>query len=101
MLELMGTLGAFTVIATYFLSIKLDRPLVLAWGNVAVACMMIPVNVDLGLEFAVFLNGTFGLLGAYAIWKEWRWQRSLPTELEPWYKLTSGCGEMVIIGTTG
>lgn len=82
MLELMGTLGAFTVIATYFLSIKLDRPLVFAWGNVAGACMMIPVNVDLGLEFAVFLNGTFGLLGVYAIGKDWIEWKQLPTELQ-------------------
>lgn len=69
MLEAIATVGAFIVVFCYFLSIRLDKPAIFDWANVVGSVMMAPINIVLGLQFAVALNLTFGGLGAYGIGK--------------------------------
>jgi len=63
MLEIIATIGALLVVGTYFIGTYTERPLVFHWGNVVGAVMIVPINIVLGLWFAVFMTGTFGLIG--------------------------------------
>lgn len=78
MLETIAMAGALLVVAAYFLSVRLKNPLILNSGNVIGAFLMVPANIMAGLEFAVFLNLAFGLIGLYGLYVWWKARQPHP-----------------------
>lgn len=69
---LLGWLGSFLVIGSYWLSIRRKNPVVFHWGNVVGALILVPAQIYLGVAFAALLSGCFGGLAISALYKHWR-----------------------------
>lgn len=67
-----GWIASFLVIGSYWLSIRRKNPVVLHWGNVVGAIILVPAQIYLGVGFAALLSACFGLLAAQALCRYWR-----------------------------
>lgn len=69
---LLGWGASILIIVSYVASVVRGNPLILHWGNVIGAVVLVPVQVYLGVAFAGLLSLCFGLVGAVALYKHWR-----------------------------
>lgn len=69
MLVLMGYIGAFVVLSSYWISVHRDRPALFHLGNVIGSILMVGGLIAAGVWYSVVVTSTFGLLGAYGLLK--------------------------------
>ena len=70
MLVLMGYIGAFVVLSSYWISVHRDRPELFHLGNVIGSILMVGGLIAAGVWYSVVVTSTFGLLGAYGLLKK-------------------------------
>lgn len=72
LLTILGWIGSLVVITSYIVSTVRRNPLILHWGNVIAALILVPAQLLLGVAFAAVLSLCFGTVGAVALYKHWR-----------------------------
>lgn len=67
MLAIMGYLGAFVVLSSYWISVHKSKPDLFHLGNVIGSMLMVGGLIVAGVWYSVVVTTTFGLLGVYGL----------------------------------